>query len=141
MDSQFGGDARRQWESIASVDNKWEETYENLITSGKNFEERQRAENEFWQKEVEYMDYSLALGRDQQTLREMMGSDRVDKFFAGPNAAIEKPYFEGMEQADELFARGEITDDEWEARHQRLEEEYKAALNSAASPTVPEDLE
>ena len=63
------------------------------------------------------------------------------KFFAGPNAAVEKAYFEGMEQADKLFVRGEITDDEWDARHQRLEEEYNAALNSAASPTVPGGLE
>ena len=137
LDSQFGGDTRRQWESIASVDNKWDKMYENLITSGKNFEERRRLENEFWQKEVEYIDYTLALARVQQTLREMMGSDRVDKYFAGPNAAIEKPYFEGMKQADDLFARGEITGDEWDARHQRLKEEYDAALKSAASPTIP----
>ena len=141
LDFQFGGSIQREQELISSVENKWKEMRENLITSGKNFEERQRAENEFWQKEVEYMDYSLALSRDQQTLREMMGSDRVDKFFAGPNAAIEKPYFEGMEQADDLFARGQITDDEWEARHQRLDEEYKAALNSASSPPVPGGLE
>ena len=141
LDSQFGGDTRRQWESILSVDNKRDEMYEKLITSGKNFEERQRAEDKFWRKEVEYMDFTLAFSRDQQTLREMMGADRVDKYFAGPNAAIEKAYFEGMEQADDLFARGQITGDEWEARYQRLEEEYNASLNSAASTTVAEDLE
>ena len=60
----------------------------------------------------------------------MMGSDRVDKYFAGPNVAIEKAYFEGMEQADDLLARGEITYDEMEERHQRLEEEYKAAMRN-----------
>ena len=63
------------------------------------------------------------------------------KFFAGPNADAEKAYYDGEDQLYELFNRGQITDDEFEARYQRLKEEYKAALNSAASPTVPEDLE
>ena len=77
-------------------------------------------------EEVEYMNYTLALGRSQQTLQEMIGSDRVDKFFAGPNAAIEKAYFDGIDQADLLLAKGQITDDEWEARHQRMDEEYES---------------
>ena len=130
LDFQFGGDTQRQWELISSVDDKWDKTFEKLITSGKNFKERQRAKREFWQKEVEYMDYSLALGRNQQTLREMMGEDRVAKYFAGPNASVEKPYFEGMKQADDLFSRGQITGDEWDARHQKLEEEYNAAMRN-----------
>ncbi len=134
LDSQFGGSIQREQELISSVENKWKEMRENLITSGKNFEERQRAENEFLRKEVEYMDYSLALSHDQQTLREMMGADRVDKYFAGPNAAIEKAYNDGVDQLYGLFNRGQITDDEMEERHQRLDEEYNAALKSAAGP-------
>ena len=134
LDSQFGGDILRQQEWLESVDKKWREMQEKLIASGKNWKQRLPVENKFWRREVKYVDYTTDIGRNQQTLREMMGSDRVDKYFAGPNAAIEKPYFEGMKQADELFARGEITGDEWDARHQKLEEEYNAALKSAAGP-------
>ncbi len=130
LDSQFGGSIQRQQELISSVHNRWKEMHEKLIASGKNWKQRLPEEDKFWRKEVEYMDYSLALGRDQQTLREMMGSDRVAKYFAGPNAAVEKPYFEGAKQADELFSRGQITGDEWDARHQRLDEEYNAALEN-----------
>ena len=141
LDSQFGGSIQREQELITSVHNKWKEMHENLIASGKNWEERLPAENEFWQKEVEYMDFTLTFSRAQETLREMMGSDRVAKYFAGPNAAAEKAYNDGEDQLYELFNEGKITDDEFEARYQKLKEEYNAALNSAASPTVPEDLE
>ena len=103
-----------------------------LWRSDKSGEERLRAENEFWQKEVEYIDFTLAFSRDQQTLREMMGSDRVAKYFAGPNAAAEKAYYDGEDQLYELFNGGQITDDEFEARHQRLDEEYKAALKNGS---------
>ena len=143
LDSQFGGDTWREQEAIQSAEDRLIEEQKNVLLSGKTGEERRRAEGEILEKMEgdEDMDYLRTFSRAQRSLREMMGSDRVDKYFAGPNAAVEKPYFEGMKQADELFARGEITGDEWDARHQRLDEEYKAALNSAASPTVPEDLE
>lgn len=143
LDSQFGGDTWREQEVIQSATHKRMNAQRPLWRSFKSEEERRRVEGEIWEKMEgdEDMDYLLTFSLAQRSLREMMGSDRVDKYFAGPNAAIEKPYFEGMEQADDLLARGQITDDEWDARHQRLDEEYNAALNSADSPTVPEDLE
>ena len=141
LDSQFGGDTRLRHEAIQSAEYRLIEAQKNVLLSGKTGEERRRAEAEVWHMEGADMDCLRTSSRLQRSLREMMGSDRVDKYFAGPNAAIEKPYFEGMEQADDLFSKGEITGDEWDARHQRLEEEYNAALNSADSPTVPEDLE
>lgn len=141
LDSQFGGDTRLLHEAIQSAEDRLIEAQKNVLLSGKTGEERRRAEGEVWHMEGADMDCLRTSSRLQRSLREMMGSDRVDKFFAGPNAAIEKAYFEGMEQADDLLARDQITDDEWDARHQRLDEEYNAALKSAASPTVPEDLE
>ncbi len=141
LDSQFGGDTRLLHEAIQSAEDRLIEAQKNVLLSGKTGEERRRAEGEVWHMEGADMDCLRTSSRLQRFLREMMGSDRVDKYFAGPNAAIEKAYFEGMEQADDLLARDQITDDEWDARHQRLDEEYNAALKSAASPTVPEDLE
>lgn len=143
LDSQFGGDTRLRHEAIQSAEYRLIEEQKNILLSCKTGEERRRAEGEIWKKMEgdEDMDYLRTSSRLQRSLREMMGSDRVDKYFAGPNAAVEKAYFDGIEQADDLLARGQITDDEWDARHQRLDEEYNAALNSAASPTVPEDLE
>ena len=84
LDSQFGGSIQREQELITSVHNKWKEMHENLIASGKNWEERLPAENEFWQKETEYMDFTLASISAKETLREMMGSDRVDKVLCRP---------------------------------------------------------
>lgn len=141
LDSKHGGDTWREYEALMSAGDKQIDAQMNVLVSGKSEEEILREQSKIWEMEGEDIDYLRTFMRAQSSLREMMGSDRVDKFFAGPNEAIEKPYFEGMEQADDLFARGQITGDEWEARHQRLEEEYNAALNSAASPTVPEDLE
>ena len=78
------------------------------------------------------MDYLRAFIRAQRSLREMMGSDRVDKFFAGPNAAIEKAYSDGMNQVDELLRSGQITYDEMEERQIRLDEEREAALKNGS---------
>ena len=143
LDVNYGGDTWREQGALMSAGDRLIEEQKNVLLSGKTGEERRRAEGEILEKMQgdEDMDYLLTFSRLQQTLHEMMGSDRVDKYFAGPNAAIEKPYFEGMKQADELFAKGEITGDEWDARHQRLEEEYNASLDSAASPAVPGGLE
>ena len=139
LDSQFGGDTRREYETIQSAIRRRMNAQRPLWRSFKSEEERQRVEGEVWEKmegdedNLMVMDYQLTLSLNQRSLRDMMGEDRVAKYFAGPNAAIEKPYFEGVRQADELFARGQITGDEWEARHQRLEEEYKAALRNGGS--------
>ena len=141
LDSKFGGDSWRAFETLTSAGDRMVEAQMAVFRSGKSDEEKRRASSEVLLMAGDDMDYYWTSFGAQQSLREMMGSDRVDKFFAGPNAAIEKPYFEGMEQADDLFARGQITGDEWEARYQRLEEEYNASLNSAASTTVAEDLE
>ena len=141
LDAKHGGDTWREGEAIRSASDRQMQTLRNILLSDKSGEERLRAEGEIWEMKGEDMDYLRAFSRVQRSLREMMGSDRVDKFFAGPNAAIKKAYSDGMNQANELWARGEITDDEFVARHQRLDEEYKATLNSADSPTVPEDLE
>ena len=132
LDSQFGGDTRREHETIQSATHRRMNAQRPLWRSFKSEEERRRVEGEILEKMEgdEYMDYQLTLSRAQGSLREMMGSDRVDKYFAGPNASIEKPYFEGTKQADDLFSRGEITGDEWDARHQRLEEEYNAAMSN-----------
>ena len=141
LDSKHGGDTWREGEAIRSATDRRIEEQMAVFRSDKSDEEILQASSAVFEMEGEDMDYLRASSRLQRSLREMMGSDRVDKFFAGPNAAIEKPYFEGMEQADELFVRGEITVDEWEARHQRLDEEYKASLDSADNHTVSEDLE
>ena len=141
LDAHHGGDTWREYEVIRSARDRMEKNQMAILFSDKSDEEKRQVLSDVWHMEGEDMEYHWASVHAQWSLRETMGSDRVDKFFAGPNAAIEKPYFEGMEQADDLLARDQITDDEWDARHQRLEEEYEAALNSAASPTVPEDLE
>ena len=112
-----------------------------ILFSDKSDEEKRQASSDVWHMEGADMEYHWASVHAQWSLRETMGSDRVDKFFAGPNAAIEKAYNDGEDQLYELWRSGQITGDEWEARHQRLDEEYNAALNSAASPTVPKDLE
>ena len=143
LDSQFGGDTRREGETIQSATHRRMNAQRPLWRSFKSEEERRRVEGEVWEKMDgdEDMDYLLTFSRLQRSLREMMGSDRADKYFAGPNAAVEKAYFDGIDQADDLLARGQITDDEWDARHQRLKEEYKASLDSAASTAVPGGLE
>ena len=142
LDTNHGGDTRREHDMIRHVGDRMIEEQMSLLFSGKSIEERMRLlDDEGSQMEGADIDYYWTRARAQQSLREMMGSDRVDKFFAGPNAAIKKAYSDGMNQADDLWARGEITDDEWEARHQRLDEEYNAALKSADSPAVPGGLE
>ena len=140
LDVNHRGDTWHVGELIVSANNRQVQALRSTFVFGKSKEEILREQSKIWEMEGADMDYLRTFIRTQRSLREMMGSDRVDKYFAGPNAVIEKAYFEGMEQADELFARGQITDDEWEARHQRLDEEYEAALKSAASPTIPEDL-
>lgn len=67
--------------------------------------------------------------------------ERLDEFFADPNAAIKKAYSDSMNQADELWRSGQITGDEMEERQIRLDEEYNAALNSTTSPTILRGLE
>ena len=136
LDSKHGGDTWREQEVIQSASHRRMNAQRPLWRSFESEEERRRVEGEVREKMEgdEGMDYLRTFSLAQWSLREMMGSDRVDEYFAGPNASIEKPYFEGVRQAGELFARGEITYDEMEERHQRLEEEYDEALKSAASP-------
>ena len=132
-----GGDTWREYEVIRSARDRMEEEQMAILFSDKSDEEKRQASSDVWHMEGADMEYHWASVHAQWSLRETMGSDRVDKFFAGPNAAIKKAYSDGMEQADKLFVRGEITVDEMEERHQRLDEEYNAALKSASSPTIP----
>ena len=141
LDSKHGGDTWREGEAIRSATDRRIEEQMAVFRSDKSDEEILQASSAVFEMEGEDMDYLRAFNQAQWSLRDMMGSDCVDKYFAGPNAAIEKPYFEGMEQADDLLARGQITYDEMEERQIRLDEEYNAALNSADSPTVPGGLE
>ncbi len=130
LDAHHGGDTWREHEMIQSARARKWDAQRILWRSGKTGRERQRAEVEIWEMEGKDMDYLRDFIRTQHSLRETMGTDRVDEYFAGPNAAIEKPYFEGVRQAGELFARGEITYDEMEERHQRLEEERESAMSN-----------
>ena len=115
LDAHHGGDTWREYEVIRSARDRMEKKQMAVFRSDKSDEEILQASSAVFEMEGEDMDYLRAFNQAQWSLRDMMGSDRVDKFFAGPNAAIEKTYFEGIEQAD----------DEWDARHQRLDEEYE----------------
>ena len=141
LDSKHGGDTWREGEAIRSATDRRIEEQMAVFRSDKSDEEILQASSAVFEMEGEDMDYLRAFSLAQQSLREIMGSDRVDKFFAGPNAAIEKAYSDGLDQSYELFSRGQITYDEMEERQIRLEEEYNAALNSADNPTVPGGLE
>ena len=141
LDSKHDGDTWREGEAIRSATDRRIEEQMAVFRSDKSDEEILQASSAVFEMEGEDMDYLRAFSLAQQSLREMMGSDRVDEFFAGPNAAIKKAYSDGMNQVDELWRSGQITYDEMEERQIRLDEEYNAALNSADSPTVPEDLE
>ena len=134
LDSKFGGDTWREHETFRSAMDKMEEKQMSLLFSGKSSEERMRLlDDEGSQIEGADIDYYWATFDVQLSARDIMG-ERLDKFFAGPNAAIKKAYSDGMNQVDELWRSGQITYDEMEERQIRLDEEYKAALKSAAGP-------
>ena len=134
LDTYHGGDTRREHDMIRHAGDRMIEEQMSLLFSGKSIEERMRLlDDEGSQIEGADIDYYWTRASAGWDARDIMG-ERLDKFFAGPNAAIKKAYSDGMEQADELWRSGQITDDEFMARHQRLDEEYKAALNSAAGP-------
>ena len=141
LDVNYGGDTWHVGELIASANDRQMQALRSTFVFGKSKEEILREQSKIWEMEGEDMDYLWTFIRVQRSLREIMGSDRVDKFFAGPNAAIKKAYSDGLDQSYELWRSGQITYDGMEERQIRLEEEREAALNSEASPAVPEDLE
>ena len=141
LDTYHGGDTWIGYETLTSAADRRMDEQIAAFRSGKTDEEKAQAQSDVWHMEGDDMDYLRAFNRAQWTLRDMMGSDRVDKFFAGPNASIEKAYSDGLDQSYELWRSGQITYDEMEERQIRLDEEYNAALNSATSPAVPGGLE
>ena len=50
LDSQFGGDTRREREAIQSAEYRLIEEQKNVLLSGKTGEERRRAEGDIWEK-------------------------------------------------------------------------------------------